>query len=71
MMPFAATCMDLEIIILIKLNREKQISYEFTHLWNLIKKKKGYKWTYLQNFNRLIDIENKIKVPKGKCGEEG
>ena len=40
MMPFAATCMDLEIIILIKLNREKQISYEFTHLWNLIKKKK-------------------------------
>ena len=34
-------------------------------------KKKGYKWTYLQNFNRLIDIENKIKVPKGKCGEEG
>ena len=26
----------------------KQVSYDITYMWNL-KKKKGYKWTYLQN----------------------
>jgi len=32
-MPFAATWMDLEIIIL----RERQISYDVTYMWNLRK----------------------------------
>ena len=36
-MPFAATWMDLEIIILMKSDREKQVSYDITHMWNLKK----------------------------------
>ena len=69
-MPFAVTRMDMEIIILSKSNREKQTSYEFTHLWNLILKK-WYKWTYLQNFNRLTDIENTLMVTKGEMWQGG
>ena len=48
-MPFAATWTDLEIIILSK--SERQISYDITRGI----KKKWYKWTYLQNRNRLTD----------------
>ena len=29
-------------------------------------KKKLYKWTYLQNRNRLIDLENEFMVAGGK-----
>ena len=57
--------MDLEIIKLSQVDRERQKSYDITYKWNL---KKWYKWIYLQN--RLIDIENKLWLPKGK-GEEG
>ena len=41
-MPFAATCMDLEIILLseIKSDTGRHISYSITYTWNL---KKGYK----------------------------
>ena len=34
MMPFAATWMDLEIIILSEVN-QRQISYDITYMWNL------------------------------------
>ena len=66
-MPFVATWMDLEIIILseVKSDRERQISYDITSMWNL---KKWYKWTYLQNRNRLTDMENKLMVTKGERG---
>ena len=37
-------------------------------MWNL---KKGYKWTYLQNRNRLTDFENKLLVTKGERWWEG
>ena len=33
-MPFVATWMDLEIIILSEI-RQRQISYDVTHMWNL------------------------------------
>ena len=33
-MLFAATWMDLEIIILTKPDREGQISYDITYMWN-------------------------------------
>ena len=64
-MPFVATWMDLEIIIIseVKTDRERQI-YEITSMRNL--KKKLYKWTYLQNRNRLTDNENKLMVTKGE-----
>ena len=32
---FAATWMDLEIITLSQSERERQISYDTTHMWNL------------------------------------
>ena len=38
---------------------ETQISYDIAYMWNL---KKGYKWTYLQNRNRVTDVENKLMV---------
>ena len=46
-----------------KSERERQVSYDITYMWNL---KKGYKWTYLQNRNRPTDIENKLMVTKGE-----
>ena len=53
-----------------KSDRERQISYDITYMWNLILK--NDKWTYLQNRNRLIDIEDKLMVTKGETwGEEG
>ena len=36
-MPFAATWMDLEIIILSQSDRERQISYDIAYMWNLKK----------------------------------
>ena len=36
-----------------------QISYDITYIWNL---KKWYKWTYLQNRNRVTDFENKCML---------
>ena len=34
-------------------------------MWNL---KKWYEWTYLQDRNRLTDIENKLMDTKGERG---
>ena len=48
-----------------KPDRERQISYEITYMWNL-----RYKWTYTQNRNRPTDIENKVMVTKGERGWE-
>ena len=35
-MPFAATWMELEILILSKSEKERQIPYDITYIWNLI-----------------------------------
>ena len=41
----------------IRKNQGRKIKiYDITYMWNL---KKWYKWTYLQNRNRLTDKENK------------
>ena len=50
-MPAAATVIDLEIIIL----SEKLDKYHIS----LKDSKKWYKWTYLQNRNRLTDLKKK------------
>ena len=67
-MPFSATWMDLS-----NMNGSRdchtewsesdreEISYDIPYMWNL-KKKKWYKWTYLQNKNRLTDLENEFMV---------
>ena len=44
-----------------KSDREGQISYDIAYMWNL---KKEYKWTYLQNKNRVTDVENKLMVTR-------
>ena len=61
-MPFSAKWMDLEITILSKVS-QRQTSYETTYMWNL---KRWYTWTYLQNRNRVTDVENKLMVTKGE-----
>ena len=48
-----------------KSDKERQMSYDITYMWNL---KKLYKWIYLQNRNRLTDTENKLMVTKGESG---
>ena len=48
---------------------EKDKYYDISYMWNL---KKWYKWTYLQNRNRVTDVENKFMVNwGGKNKEEG
>ena len=59
-MPFAATWMDLEIIILISEVSQRQIYY-ITCMCNL-----KYKLTYLENRKRFADIENKFMFTKGE-----
>ena len=34
-MPFGATWLDLEIIILSEVSQTRQISYDITYIWNL------------------------------------
>ena len=64
LIPYAATWMDLEIIILAE---EREISYDITYMLNL---KKWYKWTYFQSRNRLIDIEKELMVIKVERQQE-
>ena len=47
-----------------KSDRERQISHDISYMQNL-KKKKWYKWTYLQNRNILTDLENELMVTGG------
>ena len=44
-----------------KKERGRRISYDITYMWNLKKKK----CTYLQNRNRLIDLESELMVTGG------
>ena len=59
--------MDLEII----LSEISQTEKDKYHMISLICGifKKWYKWTYLQNRNRVTDVENKFTVTEGKGGE--
>ena len=46
-----------------KSEREKQISYINTHMWNL---EKRYWWTYLQGKIRVSDMDKRIMDTAGK-----
>ena len=48
-----------------KSERENQISYINTYIWNL---EKWYRWSYLQNRNRDTDIESKRMDTEGEMG---
>ena len=57
--------MDLEIVTLSEVSQTEKDKYHnnITYMWNL---KKWYKWTYLQNRNRVTDVENKLMVTGGE-----
>ena len=65
----------LEIMILSQTEKDK---YDIAYMQNLKKViqmnlftmniKKWYKWTYLQNRNRLGDLENEYMVSEGRVG---
>ena len=62
-MPFVATWMDLEIIVLSEVNQdERQIPYDITYMGNL----KYDANKHLQNRNSFTDIENWLVVAKGE-----
>ena len=60
-MSFAATWMELEIIILSEVSQKDKY-----HIISLICGilKCWHKWTYLQNKNRLTDVENRLVAAK-------
>ena len=54
-------------IILSEVRQTVQDKYhDITYIWNL--KRNEYKQTYLQNRNRLTDIENKLMDTKVESG---
>ena len=65
-MSFAVTWTDLDIIILSEVSQTKTAIWYYLY----VKSKKWHKWTYLQNRNRLINLENKLLVT-GDEGREG
>ena len=64
-MPFSAIWMDLEIIIL----NEKDEYYMVLFTGEIFKK--WYRWTYLQNRNGIIGLENKFMVTEGEVRGRG
>ena len=62
-MPFAVTWMDLEIAIPSEVSQTEKDKY---HMISLLKKM--VQGTYLQNRNRVTDVENKIMVTRGERG---
>ena len=67
-MPFAATWMDLEIIILSEVSQKEKDKY---HIHLYMESKIWHKLTYLWNRNRLTDIQNRLVVAKGDGGRGG
>ena len=63
-MPFAATWMDLDIIILSEVSQKEKDKYHTVLL--TCESKIWHKWTYLRNRNRLTGIENRLVVARGE-----
>ena len=70
-MPFAATWMDLEIIVLSEVNQtEKDKYHDITHMLNLIYKNDTNELIYKIETDSQISKTN-LWLPKGKCGAGG
>ena len=63
-MPFAATCKDLEIVILSEVSQTQNNEYHMISLIYVIKN--WCKWTYLQNACGVTDVENQLMVTRGE-----
>ena len=59
---FGATWTQLGIIILSEVGQERQTNTIWYHLH--VESKVWHKWIYLQNKNRLTDIENSLVIAK-------
>ena len=59
--------MDLEIVILSEVSQIEKDKYMILLICSILKK--VYKWAYLQNRNKVADVENKLIVTKGERGE--
>ena len=71
-MPFATTWMDLEIIILSKLERERQIAYDTTYMWNLKKTNEQTKMIQINLFTKQKETHRHRKQIYGyQSGEVG
>ena len=74
-LPFAIMWMELQCIMLSdKSVRERQISYDFTHMWNLRNKtneQREKKERHRETRNRLLIIENRLVVAGGEVGGDG
>ena len=62
-MPFAATWMQLEIIILSEVSQKEKYKYHVIYLH--VESKIWHKWTSLRNRSRIKDIENRSVAAKG------
>ena len=54
-----------EIVLLGEVSQSEKVKYD---IWGILKKR--YKWTYLQNRNKLIDLEKELMVAEGMDGGE-
>ena len=68
-MPFAATWMNLEIILLVKSERERQILYDTPYMWNL--KYDTNELIYETETDSQIEKTDSQTLPKvNRVGEE-
>ena len=58
--------MGLESVMLSELSQTEKEENIILYPLYVESKKKWYKWTYLQNRNKLTDLENKLMVARGK-----
>ena len=64
-MPFTATWMELEIIIVSEVNQRAKEKYHMTSL-TCVKEKKKIQMKLFTDRNRLKDFKNKLMVAKGE-----
>jgi hypothetical protein len=67
--PFAVTWLNLETITLSETSQAEKDKHHKTLLTCGILKR--YKQTYLQNRNRVTNVENKLMITRGKWGRRG
>ena len=69
-LPFAATWIHLEIVMLRQVSQTEKGKYLPPPLY-AESKKKLYKWTYLKNKNRFIEVDNELMAAGGEESGKG